>query len=83
MTCMDWEQMIKRLEGAGLLFGSGMTDAKSTHYMHVLRKQAVWFSKGLPDAASFRTKVYQTQSKDEVMNIIEEFFTSTAATWQS
>ena len=25
---MDWEQMIKRLEGAGLLFGSGMTDAE-------------------------------------------------------
>lgn len=62
---------------------AGLRGNKSTHYMHVLRKQAVWFSKGLPDAASFRTKVYQTQSKDEVMNIIEEFFTSTAATWQS
>ncbi len=47
---------------------------KLTHYMHVFRKQAVWFSKGLNNSADFRTKIYQTQIEDEVLNITEEFF---------
>ena len=55
---------------------AGLRGNKSTHYMHVLRKQAVWFSKGMTDAVTFRTKIYQTQNEDEVFKIIEEFFTS-------
>lgn len=47
---------------------------KRTHYMHVLRKFAVWFSKGLDEATLFRTRIYMTQDGDEILHIIEDFF---------
>lgn len=48
---------------------------KLTHYMHILRKFAVWFSKGFDNAADFRVQLYLTQNKDEITRIIENFFT--------
>lgn len=53
---------------------------KLTHYTHFLRKFAVWFSKGYDNAADFRVQIYQTQSKDEITQLIENFFTQSCQT---
>ncbi len=47
---------------------------KRTHYLHILRKFAVWFCKGMEGAVDFRVRIYQTQSEDEVIDIIKHFF---------
>ena len=47
---------------------------KETHYMHVLRKFAVWFCKGFDNASDFRVSIYKTQDIDEVLKIIQEYF---------
>lgn len=47
---------------------------KETHYMHVLRKFSVWFSKGMRNATEFRVSLYDTTTNEDVINRIKEFF---------
>lgn len=53
---------------------AGNRELKSIHYMHVLRKFAVWFCKGLNNASEFRTRLYQTQDINEVLCMIKTYF---------
>lgn len=62
-----WQCMVEHARGR---------ENKQTHYMHIFRKQAVWFSKGLHNGAEFRTKIYQTQKETEVLDLTEKFFTT-------
>ncbi len=62
-----WQCMVNHARGR---------ENKQTHYMHIFRKQAVWFSKGLHNGAEFRTKIYQTQNETEVLDLTEKFFTN-------
>lgn len=57
---------------------AGQRENKRIHYVHILRKFAVWFSKGLDNAADFRVKIYQAQSENEIASIIESFFSASA-----
>lgn len=50
---------------------------KHIHYTHMLRKFAVWFSKGLENAADFRVKIYQTKNEEETLETINNFFSNT------
>ncbi|MDR2869389.1 MAG: tRNA-dihydrouridine synthase family protein [Deferribacteraceae bacterium] len=49
--------LLKLLDYSLLHAGTDMN--KLGHYLNLLRKQAVWFSKGLPDAAQFRVEVFR------------------------
>lgn len=68
-------ELLKTL-GAYMDEHAAMRPEKRLHYMHVLRKFAVWFSKGMDEAASFRARVYMTQDGERVLRIIEDFFAS-------
>lgn len=60
-----WGYMLEHTRGRGM---------KETHYMHVLRKFAVWFCKGQDMAAEFRTNLYKTNGIDEVLDLIRQFY---------
>lgn len=60
-----WEYMLEH---------ANERENKRTHYTHMLRKFAVWFSKGLENAADFRVKIYQTKNEEEVLETINNFF---------
>ena len=60
-----WGYMLEHTHGRGM---------KETHYMHVLRKFAVWFCKGQDMAAEFRTNLYKTNGIDEVLDLIRQFY---------
>ena len=60
-----WGYMLEHTRGRGL---------KETHYMHILRKFAVWFCKGFEKAADFRTNIYKNNSIDEVLVLIKQFY---------
>ena len=47
---------------------------KRVHYMHILRKFAVWYSKGLDNAVDFRVKVYRANSEGDIQSVINNFF---------
>ena len=60
-----WSYMLEHTKGRGM---------KETHYMHILKKFAVWFCKGFEMAADFRTNIYKTNSIDEVLSLIRQFY---------
>lgn len=60
-----WEYMLEHTKGRNM---------KETHYMHVLKKFAVWFCKGQDGAAEFRTNIYKTNGIDEVLGLIRQFY---------
>lgn len=60
-----WGYMLEHTKGRGM---------KETHYMHVLKKFAVWFCKGQENAAEFRTNIYKTNGIDEVLALIRQFY---------
>ena len=60
-----WGYMLEHTRGRGM---------QETHYMHVLRKFAVWFCKGQDMAAEFRTNLYKTNGIDEVLDLIRQFY---------
>ena len=60
-----WEYMLEHTKGRNM---------KETHYMHVLKKFAVWFCKGQDRASDFRTNIYQTNGIDEVLGLIRQFY---------
>ena len=47
---------------------------KKEHYLNVIKKFAVWFSKGLNDAAKFRVEVYKNTTEKRFLNLIDEYF---------
>ena len=60
-----WEHMLEHTKGRNM---------KETHYMHVLKKFAVWFCKGQDGAAEFRVNIYKTNGIDEVLGLIRQFY---------
>lgn len=65
-TLMEmWEYMKEHAYGRGM---------KETHYMHVLRKFAVWFCKGIDNSTDFRISVYKINEPENVISCIKEFF---------
>lgn len=60
-----WGYMLEHTKGRNM---------KETHYMHVLRKFAVWFSKGLDNASDFRVGIYKTNTIDDVLLLINDFY---------
>jgi nifR3 family TIM-barrel protein len=46
------------------------------HFTDSIKKYAVWFSKGLPEAAAFRTEVYASSGLDNLIKLIDSFFIS-------
>lgn len=63
-----WEYMLEHTNGRNM---------KETHYMHVLKKFAVWFCKGLDNASDFRVNIYKVNTVDEVLSIINDYYGST------
>lgn len=60
-----WEYMKEHAHGRGM---------KETHYMHVLRKFAVWFCKGIENSTDFRISLYKTNECSVVIDTIKDFF---------
>ena len=60
-----WEHMLEHTKGRNM---------KETHYMHVLKKFAVWFCKGLDNASDFRVNIYKVNTVDEVLHIINDYY---------
>lgn len=60
-----WEYMLEHTNGRNM---------KETHYMHVLKKFAVWFCKGLDNASDFRVNIYKVNTVDEVLKIINDYY---------
>ncbi len=60
-----WGYMLEHTKGRGM---------KETHYSHILKKFAVWFCKGFDNASEFRTNIYKTNSIDELLILIKEFY---------
>jgi nifR3 family TIM-barrel protein len=46
---------------------------KQGHYLNIIKKYAVWFSKGMEDAANFRVNVYKSQDEESFMRLMEFF----------
>lgn len=63
-----WDYMLEHTKGRSM---------KETHYMHVLKKFAVWFCKGFDKASDFRVNIYKTNSIDEVLSLIDEYYNQT------
>jgi nifR3 family TIM-barrel protein len=57
-----------------MLAHSGQSERKKIHYMNILKKFSVWFSKGLEEAAEFRVKSYQTSGEEEYFRLLNDFF---------
>lgn len=62
-----WGYMLEHTKGRNM---------KETHYMHVLKKFAVWFCKGLDNASDFRVNIYKVNTIEEVLALIEEYYGS-------
>ena len=62
----------------GLMLKHAGSDAncykKQEHYLNVMKKFAVWFSKGFENAAKFRAELYKTPGKERFLNLLEEYF---------
>ncbi len=65
-----WGYMVEHTKGRGM---------KETHYMHILRKFAVWFCKGLNNASDFRVSIYNTTDINHVLDLIDEFYKNSNA----
>ena len=63
-----WDYMLEHTKGRSM---------KETHYMHVLKKFAVWFCKGFDKASDFRVNIYKTNNIDEVLSLIDEYYNQT------
>jgi nifR3 family TIM-barrel protein len=46
---------------------------KQGHYLNIIKKYAVWFSKGLPEAANFRAEIYKNSDEESFLNLMEFF----------
>lgn len=44
------------------------------HFLDIVKRFAVWFSKGFDDASFFRTEVYSTANEKELFSLVEKFF---------
>ncbi|AEI15019.1 dihydrouridine synthase DuS [Flexistipes sinusarabici DSM 4947] len=51
-------------------------EEKGAHYINLLKKYAVFFSKSSPGASNFRNRLYSTNNEKESLKIIENFFNS-------
>jgi nifR3 family TIM-barrel protein len=68
--------LLERLYGC-MLIHAGENDRKKTHYLNILKKFSVWFSKGLENAAEFRTNVYKSDGEEMFFRTLRDFFTAT------
>lgn len=50
------------------------SEEKGAHYINLLKKYAVLFSKSWPGASHFRNRLYSTNNEKESLKIIENFF---------
>jgi tRNA-dihydrouridine synthase len=53
---------------------AGDNPNKQMHYLNIIKKYSVWFSKGLPEATTFRTMVYKNIDEAYFLNLLEEFY---------
>jgi nifR3 family TIM-barrel protein len=58
-----------------MLIHAGENTRKKTHYLNVLKKFSVWFSKGLENASEFRTNIYKGDGEEMFFKTLREFFT--------
>jgi nifR3 family TIM-barrel protein len=58
-----------------MLIHAGKNERKRNHYLNVIKKFSVWFSKGLERAAEFRVKLYQSRGEEGFFRVLEDFFT--------
>lgn len=52
---------------------------KEQYFKDSVKKYAVWFSKGLPEAAEFRTAAYATESLSDLVELIDNYFTKASS----
>jgi nifR3 family TIM-barrel protein len=59
-----------------MLTHAGENDRKKTHYLNILKKFSVWFSKGLENASEFRINVYKGDGEEVFFKTLRDFFIS-------
>jgi nifR3 family TIM-barrel protein len=58
-----------------MLIHAGSNERKKNHYLNLLKKFSVYFSRGVARAAEFRVKLYQAAlGEDELFNVLDDFF---------
>ena len=50
------------------------SEEKGAHYINLLKKYAVFFSKNCTGASHFRSRLYSTNKEEESLKIIEDFY---------
>ncbi|MDR0453638.1 MAG: tRNA-dihydrouridine synthase family protein [Deferribacteraceae bacterium] len=55
--------------------GRSAEQKKREHYLNIIKKFAVWFSKGLENAAQFRAEVFKSAREDLFFKLLERYFT--------
>jgi nifR3 family TIM-barrel protein len=63
-----------------MLLHAGDNERKKNHYLNILKKFSVSFTKGLEGSAEFRVKVYQKSDEEYFFRVLEDFFMRAAAT---
>lgn len=48
------------------------------YFRDSIKKYAVWFSKGLPEATEFRSAAYATETLNELIDLIDDYYTKTS-----
>lgn len=44
------------------------------HHIPIIKKYAIWFSKGFPEAAEFRVDLYRKTDEESFLSMVEEFY---------
>ncbi len=57
-----------------MLEHAGENPNKREHYLNIIKKFSVWFSKGLRDAALFRAEVYKSADETVFLALLESYF---------
>lgn len=66
-------KLILRLYGL-MKTHAGEDQNKLAHYLNIIKKYSVWFSKGLPEAAVFRGMVYKNTDEKYFLEILNNFY---------
>lgn len=53
---------------------AGDCSNKQGHYLNIIKKYSVWFSKGLENAAQYRAEVYKDNDETRFMGLMERFY---------
>jgi len=72
-TPLECRHLLLKLYGK-MLEHAAERQNKREHYLNIIKKFAVWFSKGLENAGQFRAEVYKSTEEKKFLELLERVF---------